>query len=99
MKAALLTAPARMETIHDWAAPVFGPGDVIVEAHGVGQRGRDLAVFHDMRVPPSTPCVLGHEGFPLARAQEAFAGAAGRAGKTWIDVGSEYAQNLGSEYA
>jgi alcohol dehydrogenase/L-iditol 2-dehydrogenase len=29
--------------------------------------------------------------FPLARAQEAFAGAAGRAGKTWIDLGSDHA--------
>ncbi|MDH6553375.1 alcohol dehydrogenase catalytic domain-containing protein [Streptomyces sp. SAI-041] len=166
MKAAVLTAPERMETVDDWPEPVCGPGDVVMETHGVGLCGSDVAVFHGKRVPPSTPWVFGHEGFgrivrtgadvtdrlvgrrvviephharltcagcltgltsacphraiaglnapggdftaaltelpdarpgamiearfPLARAQEAFAGAAGRAGKTWIHLGSEH---------
>jgi alcohol dehydrogenase/L-iditol 2-dehydrogenase len=150
VKASVLTAPERIETVDDWPDPVCGPDEVIVETHGVGLCGSDLAMFHGKRVPPTTPWVMGHEGFgrivsvgadvpdrlvgrravtepnytclkcadcltrltsacphraiiglnvpsviearfPLARAQEAFAGAAGRAGKTWIDLGSEYA--------
>ncbi|MFG2727583.1 hypothetical protein [Streptomyces canus] len=61
MKAAVLTAPERIDTVGDWVEPVCGPGDVIVETHGVGPCGTDLA------------------------------GAAVRAGKTWIGLGSEYA--------
>jgi alcohol dehydrogenase/L-iditol 2-dehydrogenase len=42
-------------------------------------------------LPDARPGAVVEARFPLARAQEAFAGAAGRAGKTWIDLGSEYA--------
>ncbi|MET9790487.1 hypothetical protein [Streptomyces canus] len=127
MKAAVLTAPERIATMDARAEPFCGPGDVIVETHGVGRCSTDLAVFHgkrdapalcpavDRAVPGATVVLRSsrihdHPGdfgtamtelpaarFPLARAQEA--GAAGRAGKTWIDLGSEYAHEHGSEYA
>ncbi|MCZ0984956.1 hypothetical protein [Streptomyces diastatochromogenes] len=57
MKAAVLTAPERIETVDEWPEPVR-----VIEA-----------------------------GFPLGEAREAFAGAAGRAGKTWIGVGGGHA--------
>jgi alcohol dehydrogenase/L-iditol 2-dehydrogenase len=63
VKAAVLTAPERIETVDDWPEPFCGPGDVLVAVHGVGLCGTDLAVFHGKRVPPSTPWVMGHEGF------------------------------------
>ncbi|WP_405522338.1 hypothetical protein OG426_04275 [Streptomyces canus] len=119
MKAAVLTAPERIARIDVWAEPFCGPGDVVVETHGVGLCGTDLAMVHgkrhapalrpavDRAVPGATVVLRGsmihdHSGdfsaamtelpaarFPLARAQAA--GAAGRAGKTWLDLGSEYA--------
>ena len=61
MKAAVLTAPERIDTVDGWAEPVCGPGEVMVETHGGGLCGTDLA------------------------------GAAVRAGKTSIGLGSEYA--------
>lgn len=63
MKAAVLTAPERIETVDDWPEPVCGPGEVVVEVHGVGLCGTDLAVFHGSRATPAVPWVLGHEGF------------------------------------
>ncbi|MEU9173503.1 alcohol dehydrogenase catalytic domain-containing protein [Streptomyces sp. NPDC048420] len=63
MKAAVLTAPERIETVDDWPEPVPGPGEVVVEMHGVGLCGTDLAVFHGRRVTPVLPWVIGHEGF------------------------------------
>ncbi|MEU0425243.1 alcohol dehydrogenase catalytic domain-containing protein [Streptomyces canus] len=62
MKAAVLTAPGRIETVDNWAEPVCGPHDVIVEMAGVGLCGTDLAVFHGNRLTPGTPWVMGHEG-------------------------------------
>lgn len=63
MKAAVLTAAQRIETVDDWPEPVCGPDDVIVRVEGVGLCGTDLAVFHGRRTPPTTPWVPGHEGF------------------------------------
>lgn len=63
MKAAVLTAPERIETVDDWPEPVCGPGDVIVEVRGVGLCGSDLALFRGGRPAPRTPWVMGHEGF------------------------------------
>lgn len=63
MKAAVLTATDRIETVDDWPEPVCGPGDVIVEVSGVGLCGTDLSVFHGRRRPPAMPWVMGHEGF------------------------------------
>jgi threonine dehydrogenase-like Zn-dependent dehydrogenase len=63
VKAAVLAATDRIETVDDWQEPVCGPGDVIVEVAGVGLCGTDLAVFHGRRQPPTTPWIVGHEGF------------------------------------
>ncbi|MGR4854469.1 zinc-dependent alcohol dehydrogenase [Streptomyces sp. LARHCF252] len=63
MKAAVLTAPGRIETIDDWPEPACGPHDVVVDVEGVGLCGSDLAVFHGRRLPPEMPWVMGHEGF------------------------------------
>ncbi|WP_449351427.1 zinc-dependent alcohol dehydrogenase [Streptomyces shaanxiensis] len=63
MKAAVLTAPERIETVDDWPEPVSAPGEVIVDVGGVGLCGTDLAVFHGKRTAPATPWVMGHEGF------------------------------------
>jgi alcohol dehydrogenase/L-iditol 2-dehydrogenase len=63
VRAAVLTAKERIETVHDWPEPVCGPHDVIVEMEGVGLCGSDLAVFHGRRPAPDTPWVMGHEGF------------------------------------
>ncbi|MEU1480281.1 hypothetical protein [Streptomyces sp. NPDC005760] len=40
-------------------------------------------------LPDARPGAVIDARFPLTRAREAFASAAGRAGKTWIDFGSE----------
>jgi hypothetical protein len=77
------------QTVDDWPEPVCGPGEVIVETHGVGLCGSDTAAMTEL--PDARPGAVVEARFPLARAQEAFAGAAGRAGKTWIDLGSAYA--------
>lgn len=63
MKAAVLTASGRVETVDDWPEPVCGPHEVIVEMGGVGLCGSDLAVFQGRRRPPVLPWVMGHEGF------------------------------------
>jgi alcohol dehydrogenase/L-iditol 2-dehydrogenase len=63
VKAAVLTATGRIETVEDWPEPGCGPGDVIVEMGGAGLCGTDLAVFHGKRLPPETPWIMGHEGF------------------------------------
>jgi alcohol dehydrogenase/L-iditol 2-dehydrogenase len=63
VKAAVLTAPERIETVDDWPEPVCGPGEVIVETRGLGLCGSDSAMFHGKRVPPTTPWAMGHEGF------------------------------------
>lgn len=63
MKAAVLTAPERIETVDDRPEPVPAAGEVIVGVRGVGLCGTDSAVFHGRRVPPATPWVMGHEGF------------------------------------
>ncbi|MCL8014880.1 alcohol dehydrogenase catalytic domain-containing protein [Streptomyces sp. AS02] len=63
MKAAVLTAPERIETVDDWPEPACGPGEVIVDVAGVGLCGTDLSVFHGKRATPATPWVVGHEGF------------------------------------
>ncbi|MFG3292320.1 zinc-binding dehydrogenase [Streptomyces sp. NPDC048179] len=63
MKAAVLTTTGRIETVTDWAEPVCGPHDVIVEMDGAGLCGTDLSVFHGRRLPPRLPWVPGHEGF------------------------------------
>ncbi|MET7687669.1 hypothetical protein ABZT06_06720 [Streptomyces sp. NPDC005483] len=41
--------------------------------------------------PDARPRAVIKARLPLVRAQEASAGAAGHAGRTWIDLGSEYA--------
>lgn len=63
MKAAVLTAPERVEIVTDWPEPWCGPGDVVVAVEGVGLCGTDLAVFHGRRTVPALPWVMGHEGF------------------------------------
>ncbi|MFF4805563.1 zinc-binding dehydrogenase [Streptomyces sp. NPDC001351] len=63
MKAAVLTAPGRMEIVYDHPEPHCGPYDVVVDMHGVGLCGTDLAVFHGRRRPPAMSWVMGHEGF------------------------------------
>jgi len=63
VRAALLTATDRIETVDDWPEPVCGPDAVIVQMDGVGLCGTDLALFHGKRLPPTLPWVLGHEGF------------------------------------
>ncbi|WP_200300970.1 zinc-dependent alcohol dehydrogenase [Streptomyces adelaidensis] len=63
MKAAVLTAPGRIDTVDDWPEPGHGPYDVVVEMEGVGLCGSDLAVFHGRRRPPTMPWIMGHEGF------------------------------------
>ncbi|MDH6521154.1 hypothetical protein M2163_001860 [Streptomyces sp. SAI-135] len=112
MKAAVLTAPERMETVDDWPEPVCGPGDVVIEPHhacltcagcltgltsacphraiaGLNAPGGDFTAALT-ELPDARPGAVIEARFPLARAQEAFAGAAGRAGKTWIRLGSEH---------
>jgi 2-desacetyl-2-hydroxyethyl bacteriochlorophyllide A dehydrogenase len=63
VKAAVLTVPNKIEIADNWPEPECGPRDVVVEIGGVGLCGSDLAVFVGGRRPPSTPWVLGHEGF------------------------------------
>lgn len=100
MKAAVLTAPERIETVDDWPEPV----------HGVGLCGTDLPVLHGRRRSPATPWGMGHEGFGRVVAAGAavpdrlvgrrVVGASGRAGKTWIDLGSADTRDPGrSEHA
>ncbi|MEU5101457.1 MULTISPECIES: alcohol dehydrogenase catalytic domain-containing protein [unclassified Streptomyces] len=63
MKAAVLTAPRRIETVDDWPEPECGPHDVLVRLEGMGVCGSDLAVFDGDRAVPALPWVVGHEGF------------------------------------
>ncbi|QNP68558.1 alcohol dehydrogenase catalytic domain-containing protein [Streptomyces roseirectus] len=63
MRAAVLVAPGRIETVDDRPEPSAGPGDVVVAVEGVGLCGTDLAVFHGRREVPAYPWVMGHEGF------------------------------------
>ncbi|MDX2938710.1 zinc-dependent alcohol dehydrogenase [Streptomyces ipomoeae] len=63
MKAAVLTAPGRIEIVDDWPEPDCGPYDVVVEMGGVGLCGSDVSVFRGRRVPPAMPWIMGHEGF------------------------------------
>jgi D-arabinose 1-dehydrogenase-like Zn-dependent alcohol dehydrogenase len=57
VKAAVLTAPGRIESVDDWPEPVCGPHDVVVEIDGVGLCGSDLTVFHGKRRPPELPWI------------------------------------------
>lgn len=63
MKAAVLTAPRRLQIADDWPEPLCGPHDVLVQLDGMGICGSDLAVFDGARQPPTLPWVVGHEGF------------------------------------
>ncbi len=58
----MLAGPQKVETVDDWPEPECGPNDVIVEMHGVGICGSDLAIYDGHHVPPDFPWVMGHEG-------------------------------------
>ncbi|HWB37229.1 MAG TPA: alcohol dehydrogenase catalytic domain-containing protein [Rugosimonospora sp.] len=62
MKAVTLVATHELEVVDDWLEPECGPRDVIVEMHGVGLCGTDLASYDGKSVPARLPWVMGHEG-------------------------------------
>lgn len=60
MKAAVLTAPYRME-IREIKKPIFSPDEVLIKVKGVGVCGSDVHAYkgtHPFRKPP---VILGHE--------------------------------------
>jgi 2-desacetyl-2-hydroxyethyl bacteriochlorophyllide A dehydrogenase len=61
MRAAVLTERGRISTT-SIADPNCGVGEVVVRMRATGLCGTDLAMFHGIRPPPSTPWILGHEG-------------------------------------
>lgn len=62
MKAIVLSAPRRVDLVHDWPEPVPGPRDVVIAMRGVGLCGSDLSVYDGTRPIPQLPWVMGHEG-------------------------------------
>ncbi|SFN57224.1 alcohol dehydrogenase [Actinomadura madurae] len=68
MRAVTLVSPDTVAVVDDWPEPSCGPGDVIVEVHGVGLCGSDLAVVSGRRKVPALPWVLGHEAFGIVLA-------------------------------
>jgi len=64
MRAVVLDAePRSLRLAVDWPEPEPGPGEVLVQVHGVGICGSDLALHAGRRQPPSFPWVVGHETF------------------------------------
>ncbi len=63
MRAVVLTAPGEVALTGEWPEPACGPGEVIVEIHGVGLCGSDLSVVAGHRAVPRLPWVLGHEAY------------------------------------
>lgn len=64
MRAAVLDgSPGQIRVVDDWPEPEPGPGEVLVQVHGVGICGSDLAMHAARRKPPSYPWVIGHETF------------------------------------
>jgi threonine dehydrogenase-like Zn-dependent dehydrogenase len=64
MRAAVLDgSPGRIRLVDDWPEPEPGPGEVLVQVHGVGICGSDLALHAARRRPPSYPWVIGHETY------------------------------------
>jgi len=64
MRAVVLDAePRALRLAVDWPEPEPGPGEVLVQVHGVGICGSDLALHAGLRQPPSFPWVVGHETF------------------------------------
>lgn len=62
MKAITLTAPQKLEVVHDWPDPECGDHDVVVRMRGVGLCGSDLTVYDGKRAPAAMPWITGHEG-------------------------------------
>lgn len=63
MKAVALVSTGTVAIMDDWPEPSCGADEVIVEIHGVGLCGSDLAVVAGRRAVPALPWVLGHEAF------------------------------------
>lgn len=63
MRAAVLTAPGRVEIVDDWPEPRCGVEDVIVAVAATGICGTDLAYVTGDREIASGGLVLGHEPF------------------------------------
>jgi threonine dehydrogenase-like Zn-dependent dehydrogenase len=62
MRAAVLSAPGRVEVVGNWPEPAPGPHDVVVAVRGVGLCGSDLSVYDGTRPVRTMPWVMGHEG-------------------------------------
>jgi len=63
MKAARFSGGERGLTIEDVAAPVAGPGEVLVAIRAAGLCGTDLHIAWERSFPTAkTPITLGHEG-------------------------------------
>jgi 2-desacetyl-2-hydroxyethyl bacteriochlorophyllide A dehydrogenase len=64
MRAVVLDAePRALRLVSDCPEPEPGPGEVLIQVHGVGICGSDLALRTGRRQPPSFPWVVGHETF------------------------------------
>lgn len=63
MRAAVLTAPGRVEVVDDWPEPDCGPEEVIVAVTATGICGTDLAYVRGERDVLSGGLVVGHEPF------------------------------------
>jgi threonine dehydrogenase-like Zn-dependent dehydrogenase len=62
MRAVVLVGPDEVAEVDDWPEPLPGAHEVVVQIHGVGLCGSDLAVYHGRRPVPALPWVMGHEG-------------------------------------
>jgi L-gulonate 5-dehydrogenase len=63
VRAVALVSPGTVAVLDDRPEPACGADEVIVEVHGVGLCGSDLAVVAGRRAVPALPWVLGHEAF------------------------------------
>lgn len=63
MRAAVLTAPGRLEVVDDWPEPTCGDHDVIVAVAATGICGTDLAYVAGQREIAVGGLVVGHEPF------------------------------------
>lgn len=61
MRAAVLTAPRRVDLVDGWPEPLCDSGDVIVQITAVATCGTDLAYVHGAREIADGGLVVGHE--------------------------------------